>query len=253
MRSAMRILILSAAVLSLTCHAQVKLPLNVPKAAESLLPKNTVALTESEAAGGLKEALVAGVKSGSSLLGSVGGFAQSEVYRLALPPEVADLEAKINANPVLRAALKPHMEQLKTKLNEGAERAASKSFPIFREAVVGMSVRDALGILKGGQGSATRYLRSETEQPLQTAFRPAVQSALDEVEIAKYWEPVAKAINQNKRLLGRTEDIQTDLVAYVNQKATNALFREIALQEDRIRQDPVQRTTELLRKVFGSL
>jgi hypothetical protein len=80
-----------------------------------------------------------------------------------------------------------------------------------------------------------------------------VQSALDEVEIAKYWEPVAKAINQNKRLLGRTEDIQTDLVAYVNQKATDALFREIALQEDRIRQDPVQRTTELLRKVFGSL
>jgi hypothetical protein len=80
-----------------------------------------------------------------------------------------------------------------------------------------------------------------------------VQSALDEVEIAKYWEPVAKAINQNKRLLGRTEDIQTDLVAYVNQKATDALLREIALQEDRIRQDPVQRTTELLRKVFGSL
>jgi hypothetical protein len=80
-----------------------------------------------------------------------------------------------------------------------------------------------------------------------------VQSALDEVEVAKYWEPVAKAINQNKRLLGRTEDIQTDLVAYVNQKATDALFREIALQEDRIRQDPVQRTTDLLRKVFGSL
>ncbi|MDP5067502.1 MAG: DUF4197 domain-containing protein, partial [Schleiferiaceae bacterium] len=81
----------------------------------------------------------------------------------------------------------------------------------------------------------------------------AVQSALDEVEIAKYWEPVAKAINQNKRLLGRTEDIQTDLVTYVNQKTHDALFREIALQEDRIRQDPVQRTTELLRKVFGSL
>lgn len=80
-----------------------------------------------------------------------------------------------------------------------------------------------------------------------------MQSALDEVEIAKYWEPVAKAINQNKRLLGRTEDIQTDLVTYVNQKTYDALFREIALQEDRIRQDPVQRTTELLRKVFGSL
>jgi hypothetical protein len=248
----MRTLLLPAVALAFACHAQVKLPLNVPKAASALLPKSAAALTESEVAEGLKEALVSGVKSGSSLLGAAGGFAQSEVYRLALPPEVADLETKINANPVLRAVLKPQLEQLKAKLNEGAERAASKSFPIFREAVVGMSVRDAMGILKGGSGSATRYLRSETEQPLQTAFRPAVQSALDEVEIAKYWEPVAKAINQNKRLLGRTEDIQTDLVAYVNQRATDALFREIALQEDRIRQDPVQRTTELLRKVFAA-
>ena len=217
------------------------------------MPKSAEALTETDASDGLKEALIQGVKTGSDLLGGSGGFAKSELYRLALPPEVADIEAKINANPLLRAALMPKIQELKEKLNEGAERAASKSFPIFKQAVVGMSVRDAFGILRGGEGSATRYLRSETEQPLQAAFRPAVQSALDEVEIAKYWEPVAKAINQNKRLIGRTEDIQTDLVAYVNQKATDALFREVALQEDRIRQDPVQRTTELLRKVFGSL
>jgi hypothetical protein len=253
MRFGMRILTLSAAILALSCQAQVKLPLNVPKAAAALLPKATTALTETEVANGLKEALVAGVQKGSSLLGSAGGFAQSEVYRLALPPEVADIEAKINANPLLRAALMPKIQELKEKLNEGAERAASKSFPIFKQAVVGMSLRDALGILRGGEGSATRYLRNETERPLQDAFRPAVQSALDEVEIARYWEPLTNAINQNKRILGRTEEIQTDLVAYVNQKATEALFSEIAKEEDRIRRDPVRRTSELLRKVFGSL
>jgi hypothetical protein len=253
MRFGMRILTLSAAILALSCQAQVKLPLNVPKAAAALLPKATTALTETEVANGLKEALVAGVQKGSSVLGSAGGFAQSEVYRLALPPEVADIEAKINANPLLRAALMPKIQELKEKLNEGAERAASKSFPIFKQAVVGMSLRDALGILRGGEGSATRYLRNETERPLQDAFRPAVQSALDEVEIARYWEPLTNAINQNKRILGRTEEIQTDLVAYVNQKATEALFSEIAKEEDRIRRDPVRRTSELLRKVFGSL
>jgi hypothetical protein len=253
MRFGMRILTLSAAILALSCQAQVKLPLNVPKAAAALLPKATTALTETEVANGLKEALVAGVQKGSSLLGSAGGFAQSEVYRLALPPEVADIEAKINANPLLRAALMPKIQEMKEKLNEGAERAASKSFPIFKQAVVGMSLRDALGILRGGEGSATRYLRNETERPLQDAFRPAVQSALDEVEIARYWEPLTNAINQNKRILGRTEEIQTDLVAYVNQKATEALFSEIAKEEDRIRRDPVRRTSELLRKVFGSL
>jgi hypothetical protein len=253
MRFGMRILTLSAAILALSCQAQVKLPLNVPKAAAALLPKATTALTETEVANGLKEALVAGVQKGSSVLGSAGGFAQSEVYRLALPPEVADIEAKINANPLLRAALMPKIQEMKEKLNEGAERAASKSFPIFKQAVVGMSLRDALGILRGGEGSATRYLRNETERPLQDAFRPAVQSALDEVEIARYWEPLTNAINQNKRILGRTEEIQTDLVAYVNQKATEALFSEIAKEEDRIRRDPVRRTSELLRKVFGSL
>jgi len=239
-------------VLAFSVRAQVKIPSNLTKAASGLLPKTAAALTETEVADGLKEALVQGVKSGSDGLGAAGGFAKSEMYRLALPPEVADIEAKINANPVLRAALKPQLEQLKVKLNEGAERAAAKSFPIFKQAVVGMSVRDAMGILQGGTGSATRYLRAETEQALQAAFRPVVQAALDEVQLASYWEPVAKAINQNKRLLGRTEDIQTDLVAYVNQKSTDALFTEIALEEDRIRQDPLKRGTELLRRVFGT-
>ncbi len=246
------LLVLPALALALSCQAQINVPPNLNKAAARLLPKSTTPLTEAEVAEGLKEALVQGVKSGADGLGAAGGFLKSEVYRLALPPEVADLEAKIQSNPLLRAALKPQLDELKVKLNEGAERAAAKSFPIFEQAVVGLSVRDAMGILRGGSGSATRYLRSETETSLQHAFRPAVQSALDEVEISKYWEPVAKAINQNKRLLGQSEDIQTDLVHYVNQKATDALFREIAREEDLIRQDPLRRTTELLKKVFAS-
>jgi hypothetical protein len=247
------LLVLPALALALSCQAQISIPSNLTKAAAGLLPKSATPLTEAEVAEGLKEALVQGVKSGADGLGTVGGFRQSEVYRLTLPPEVADLEAKIQSNPLLRAALKQQLDELKVKLNEGAERAAAKSFPIFNQAVVGMSVRDAMGILRGGSGSATRYLRSETETSLQQAFRPVVQSALDEVEIAKYWEPVAKAINQNKRLLGRSEDIQTDLVTYVNQKATDALFREIAREEDLIRQDPLRRTTDLLKKVFASV
>ncbi len=247
------LLVLPALALALSCQAQVNIPSSLTKAAAGLLPKSATTLTEAEVAEGLKEALVQGVKSGADGLGAAGGFLKSEVYRLALPPEVADLEAKIQSNPLLRAALKPQLDELKVKLNEGAERAAAKSFPIFKQAVVGMSVRDAMGILRGGSGSATRYLRTETETSLQQAFRPAVQSAHDEVEIAKYWEPVAKAINQNKRLLGRSEDIQTDLVTYVNQKATDALFREIAREEDLIRQDPLRRTTDLLKKVFASV
>jgi ABC-type transporter MlaC component len=43
---------------------------------------------------------------------------------------------------------------------------------------------------------------------------------------------------------------KTDLNQYVTEKATAALFKEIEQEENLIRKDPVQRTTELLKKAF---
>ena len=45
-------------------------------------------------------------------------------------------------------------------------------------------------------------------------------------------------------------DIQPDLNLYVTQKATAALFTEIEKEENKIRKDPVSRTTDLLKKAF---
>ena len=57
-------------------------------------------------------------------------------------------------------------------------------------------------------------------------------------------------INKNKRILGLDSDIQTDLNQYVTEKATSALFKEIEQEENLIRKDPIQRTTDLLKKAF---
>ncbi|HFD79567.1 MAG TPA: DUF4197 family protein, partial [Gammaproteobacteria bacterium] len=45
----------------------------------------------------------------------------------------------------------------------------------------------------------------------------------------------------------------TDLDGYVTRKTLDGLFLMIAEQEKRIRENPVERSTALLRKVFGSL
>ena len=51
-------------------------------------------------------------------------------------------------------------------------------------------------------------------------------------------------------MLGLKADIQPDLNKYVTEKATAALFTEIEKEENKIRKDPVSRTTDLLKKAF---
>jgi hypothetical protein len=105
-------------------------------------------------------------------------------------------------------------------------------------------------ILTGGQGAATSYLKSSSEAELKQLFMPEVKKALDEVAVAKTWNPVVTKINQNKKLLGLTADIQPDLNLYVTEKATAALFTQIESEENKIRKDPVSRTSDLLKKAF---
>ncbi len=51
-------------------------------------------------------------------------------------------------------------------------------------------------------------------------------------------------------MLGRPD--VADLDGYVTEKGMDGLFTVIAQQEKQIRENPVARTTDLLKKVFGS-
>jgi hypothetical protein len=69
---------------------------------------------------------------------------------------------------------------------------------------------------------------------------------LEKVDATKYWNTVFS--NYNKFSLHK---INPDLGAYVTDKALSGIFYEIAQQEIQIRKDPVARTTDILKKVFG--
>ncbi len=207
-------------------------------------------LTGDQAAGGLKEALLKGVTSGTNRLSAVGAFSQNAAIKILLPPEVQKIEQKIRDNKILNALIGKELDKTIDAMNAGAEKSMALAVPVFKDAITQMSFVDAMGILTGGQGSATRYLRETSESPLQQKFKPEVKKALDEVSLAKIWEPVVNQINKNKRILGLDSDIQTDLNQYVTEKATSALFKEIEQEENLIRKDPIQRTTDLLKKAF---
>ena len=207
-------------------------------------------LSQDEAASGLKEALIKGVGVGTDQLQKTGGFSQNSVYKILLPPEIQSLESKIRGNALLNAAIGKELDKTIAAMNQGAEMAAAKAFPIFKNAVQNMSFGDALRILTGGNGAATQYLKTNTTNELTSAFQPEIKTALETVAIYQYWTPIVNTINRNKKTLGLSQDVQPNLENYVTEKALFALFSEIEIQENALRKDPIQRSSELLKKVF---
>ena len=133
-------------------------------------------------------------------------------------------------------------------INRGAEDAVGAAGPIFTGAIKEMSVADALGIVSGSKDAATQYFRRKTSDHLEAAFTPSVKSALDRTQATRYYTDIANTYN---RIPLAFEKVNPDLTSYVVGKAVDALFDQIAREEANIRANPVARTTDILRKVFG--
>ncbi len=201
-------------------------------------------LTTQEIAQGLKEALRVGTKNASNNASRPGGFYSNPALRIAFPPDAAPVR-----NFAMNAGLSQQVSTFEQKLNAAAEQASGKAKPIFLNAIQGMTIADAMGILRGNDNAATNYFRSRTSTQLKSAFRPIVEQSLQNVRVAKYWEPLSKAYNLWPRA---NRQVNPDLAGYVTNEAVDGLFLLIASEEKRIREDPVARVSEILRRVFGS-
>jgi hypothetical protein len=100
--------------------------------------------------------------------------------------------------------------------------------------------------LKGGDFAATDFLKSKTTANLTEAFRPVIEQSLAKVNATKYWNSLFTTYNTFS-----TQKVNTDLSAYVTEKALAGIFHEVALEEQKIRKDPAAQTTSLLKQVFG--
>ena len=132
-------------------------------------------------------------------------------------------------------------------MNRAAEDAAKDAAPIFINAIKGMSIQDAVGILKGGDFAATNYLKEKTTVALTEAFRPVIENSLKKVDATKYWNTVFTTYNKFS-----LEKIDPELSAYVTEKALAGIFYQVSLEEQKIRKDPLARTSDILKKVFSN-
>jgi len=229
--------------LTLSCGAQI--PKTLKDATGKLPGTGTSGLTNEDVVAGLKEALVKGAEQ-SVLRGSaVDGFWKNDRIRIPFPPEAEQMKGTLNSIGMTR-----QVEEFELTMNRAAEEAAKEALPVLRDAVTGMSVGDGFAILKGGDDAATTYLREKTTATLTERFRPIVANATRKVALTGYWTPLATGYNKAGLLTGN-KAVDPDLDAYVTGKAIDGLFTLIAEEEARIRQDPMARTSDLLRRVFG--
>ena len=147
------------------------------------------------------------------------------------------------------------------KMNEAAEDAAAEALPILKNAINGITITDAVGILTGGQDAATNYLISKTESSLISAFAPKIDHSMDQVGLPTVWNQFTTNYNSAARnsyaqlaaqVAGVTlEPVSTDLGEYVTGKAIDGLEKMMKYQELQIRTDVNARVTDLLKDVFG--
>lgn len=200
-------------------------------------------LTTAEVAQGLKEALIKGISTGADLVSQVDGYFKNPEIRIPFPPEVKKVEDRLR-----QVGLGNEVDKFVMTLNRGAEDAAKEAKPIFIEAIKSMTIEDAWSILKGESDAATQYLKRTTSGLLKEKFKPVIQNSLNQVNATRYYGDLVTRYNQ----IPFVQKVNPDLDDYATDKAIEGLFVMIAKEEENIRQNPVARTTELLKRVFGS-
>jgi hypothetical protein len=201
-------------------------------------------VSSSEAASGLKEALIQGITKGADQAGQTDGFYLNRLIRIPFPAD-----AQRVATTLRRVGLGSQVDRFELSLNRGAEDAARSAKPIFLSAIRSLTFSDVWSILTGGQqDAATQYLKRTTTAQLTAAFQPIMQQSLDKVGATRYYTDLSTRYNT----LPLVTPVQTDLNQYATGKAIDGLFLLIAQEEANIRENPIARTTALLKRVFGS-
>lgn len=213
------------------------------KNAKKLIDSKNNGLTEKDAADGIKEALVNGTGESVKQVSVLNGYWGNPEIKIPFPAEAKEMESKLRT-----IGMGKKVDEFNESMNRAAEKAASEAKPVFLTAIKEMTVRDAINIVKGTDNAATMYLKNNTSPQLIDKFQPIIKTSLDNVSATKYWSDLITIYNK----IPMVKKMNPDLPQYVTQKAIDGLFVMIAKEELKIRKDPVARTSELLKKVFGN-
>lgn len=202
-------------------------------------------LSENEMVGGLKDALGSGVRFAIAQLGKQNGFLDNARVRIPLPGVLNQAERTLRTLGQER-----YVDEFVATMNHAAEAAVGEAGPIFAASIRSMTVIDAKDILLGPDDAATQYFRRTTHDALTAKMLPITRSATTRAGVTAAYKSLTDKLGFARGLLPGDA---LDLDQYITGKALDGLFTMVAEQERAIRQNPVARTTDLLKKVFATV
>ena len=218
---------------------------DMAKQAMDQMAKNPQAagLADAEIVQGLRETLAKGTKNAVLQLGKTDGFWASDKFRIPLPKTITQ------ADTLLRAGgYGPKLDELHLSFNRAAEQAVPVAANVFSQAVSKLTLTDARAILSGPPDAATQYFKKTTGDTLAVQFKPLVAKVTANAGLVKQYEKVLASAGPFAAMAGAKMDVNQ----YVTTKALDSLFVRVAEEEKSIRTNPAARTSEILKKVFGS-
>lgn len=219
----------------------------------SLSASNLSSLSQDQMIQGLKEALGKGVQTAVANLGHDDGFLTNLNVKIPMPGKLKSVEKALRAVKQEKLA-----DEFVDTMNHAAEQAVPEAAGIFSDSIKQMSIADAKAILTGTNNAATEYFRRTTQTNLYAKFLPIVQAATDKVGVTAAYKNMMSKVGGSSSmsgLLGSTGLVKpedADIDSYVTHKAMDGLFTMVAEEEKRIRENPVARTTDILKQVFGA-
>ena len=199
-------------------------------------------ISNEDAVAGIREALIQGTTKSVDLVSVVDGYFGNPDIKIPFPPEAKTVEEKLRL-----VGLGSEVDKVILSINRAAEDAASEVKPIFISAIKSMSISDALGIVGGDDHAATSYLQKKTTKDITIKIKPLIENSLENVSATKYWDDIIHSYNS----IPFVKKMNPDLSEYVTEMAIEGMFVMIAREEEKIRKDPLARTTEILELVFG--
>jgi len=208
-------------------------------------------LSNGDISAGLKQALDIGVKKAVDILGKKDGFLKDEAVKILMPEKLRKVEEFLRSVGQDKIA-----DDFILSMNNAAEKAVPQVTNIFADSIKKMSIQDAKQILTGPDNAATQYFKKNTSEQLQQLISPQVKNSMASADVTKYYNSMLNMVKEYdkfglmKRYLGVDEG---NLESYVTDKTMDGLFSKIAIQEKAIRDNPAMRSTDLLKRVFGSI
>ena len=195
---------------------------------------------------GIQDALTQGVRNAVNNLGRPNGFLNNTRVRIPLPNSLQRTERTLRA-----MGQGKRVDEFVEAMNHAAEEAVPVAVNVFLDSIRQMTFNDARNILFSGQDdAATQFFRRTSQDRLRQEFRPIVQRFTEQVGVTQKYKQMMGRYGFLGSVIGQDA---SDIDGYVTEKALDGLFLLVADEEQKIRQDPVRRTTSILRTVFGVL